>query len=558
MVALVHAAGENVTVTLDSPQDDAKIRAWTTVDKVARIDLPAQWTPAQMPAIVYIEGIDTSGAQCDVTVSLTQRMEDNGAWADAAIDLVHLTCVSIEISTLGFAQDHHIFQWPTKVEIDKDDADPALGVPIWKRIGNPNDPVCYTVSIPVTMFGKFTVTPSISPGILGIQVLAKVNGTEIGHAADLILSDTEVDDAANADGDVDGIGSGSPVPDSDKVRTQQQVVAWDWSLLPNSWTRAGDTGQLRMHWAAATPLTTGAGDRLYDLALEKACGYANGVENAGIPGNVNTGIDGDILYNPLDRILGGHPLGVYDAGEAVCWDNARLMRCLMRSIGIEADIIGIWGGCGSGVICRYDLVWDGTSWAGGGLSPSFRSAAGAHDSAPATPHFQYHAQCQTMGGRYDPSYGTTGSPTLDEFAPAGEQLIDGSHNNPKVQLGTHQDAAAQEAHEPGVIRPGNTFVRVIHHQRRYRGRAQGHGADAGPQGREPPWRGLLSGRGVPRTPDRRTPNTRELPLGRERYDGGERDGLKGDSSWLREQHRVVGPVRRAVARERGMRPERQG
>jgi hypothetical protein len=88
------------------------------------------------------------------------------------------------------------------------------------------------------------------------------------------------------------------------------------------------------------------------------------------------------------------------------------MRCLLRSVGLNASVVYLWGGCRADTRCYY-------LYAGGLGQCSFRVLLAAHDDAPLDPHFTYHAVTESAGTYYDPSYGTTGMVALDETAPDG-------------------------------------------------------------------------------------------------------------------------------------------
>ena len=58
-------------------------------------------------------------------------------------------------------------------------------------------------------------------------------------------------------------------------------------------------------------------------------------------------------------------------------------------------------------------VYDTWEW-----GPSFWLIKGAHDEAPANPHYLFHSEALSGGTYYDPSYGTTGLISFSEAAPA--------------------------------------------------------------------------------------------------------------------------------------------
>lgn len=131
--------------------------------------------------------------------------------------------------------------------------------------------------------------------------------------------------------------------------------------------------------------------------------------DADVAGGINTGIDGDRYYDPKHPVS-GHPLNIYSECRGQCNSHADVMRCLVRSVGIDGSVVYVWGGCSDAYICfyRYRLWW----------GPSFRVLKPEHDDAEQDPHFTFHAETCVDGTYYDPSYGSTGLMDLDEKAPA--------------------------------------------------------------------------------------------------------------------------------------------
>ncbi|NPV45893.1 MAG: hypothetical protein HPY69_02955 [Armatimonadetes bacterium] len=232
--------------------------------------------------------------------------------------------------------------------------------------------------------------------------------TTIGSASSLKLSGTAVEDANNADGDVDGIAGGSPVPDSNGVKTLTLNMKWEWSIDDGtSWASAGSISTIKMHYTEATPLDV---DDLYDLALDKACGYVNG--DADICGKISAGIDDDVWYDPGSPAC-NHTLDIYNTPSAgyMCCCHALLFPRLTRAIGVDATAKYLWGGHSATQACWF-LV-------GTGGAATFRITRPSHEgSTEANPHFNWHAEVVSSGTYYDPSNGTTGLPSVSEMAPA--------------------------------------------------------------------------------------------------------------------------------------------
>jgi hypothetical protein len=205
------------------------------------------------------------------------------------------------------------------------------------------------------------------------------------------------------------------------VKTATPTFTWEISFdSGTTWNSMGTSGPHTMYWTQAAPLSppfksdNGATYApLYDLALQKACGYANGASSLSVViSNINQGIDGDINYQPANSIGSQHPLNAYTtSGGCQCSDLANLLRGLIRSIGIDGTTLYIWAGSNSGTITRYVRASTGASF------QSFRIIRASHDSAEQNPHFSFHSVVSTNSLLYDPSYGLSyGSLSFDETA----------------------------------------------------------------------------------------------------------------------------------------------
>lgn len=104
------------------------------------------------------------------------------------------------------------------------------------------------------------------------------------------------------------------------VKKSTPTFTWEISYdNGTSWLALGNSGPHTMYWTYATPLSppyrnfnarghTTDFPPLCDLALEKACGYANGNSILStILSNINQGVDNDIFYAP-GVFVAGHPL----------------------------------------------------------------------------------------------------------------------------------------------------------------------------------------------------------------------------------------------------------
>lgn len=327
---------------------------------------------------------------------------------------------TVTVSEVGFTGDYMITKWADGTHIDNPDGSSAT----WKRTSNPNLPAAYTKEARITMFAKFTISPSATSTAAKIRVK---NGTTVLATKDVTLSGSTIS--------VTGITAGSAIETT--IKTTAPTFAWEISFDGgNSWGSMGTSGPHILHWTNAAPLIEPFKDdsgftysALYDLALEKACGYAAGATNAAgavdlgaVIGNINTGVDTDTKYNPGISIRTLHPLAAYSTSSGIqCSDEANLLRGLLRSIGIDGTVLFIWAGPNSSTLSRFTVGSTGSA------NPSFRIIRGTHDEAPTNPHFKFHAVVSTNSKWYDPSYGLIyTSLAFDETAPGMPQQVHSS------------------------------------------------------------------------------------------------------------------------------------
>jgi hypothetical protein len=254
-----------------------------------------------------------------------------------------------EIIEVGFTGDHMTRRWTNKTDIDTPDGT----VPVWRKVNNPDDPVCWTTNAAPAMFALFTNVPAIGEPIAGVKVRARVGTNVIGSASGVTLSGGSTA--------VTGIGGGSAIPGSDGVKTLTPTLTWELSYDDGvSWQPAGSSGAHTMHFIMGSPNET----PLYDRALEKACGYAAG---AGNPTNVAAGIRSGI-YGAIGSRYSGlgtwYPrsgvelLELYDTSDdLICGTYANLTANLCRSVGLTASTVYVWAGFGGvGFIWRYTVT----------------------------------------------------------------------------------------------------------------------------------------------------------------------------------------------------------
>ena len=134
-------------------------------------------------------------------------------------------------------------------------------------------------------------------------------------------------------------------------------------------------------------------------ALEKACGYVKGRPN---PIDwINKGIPAELQYDPGAYRSESNPLSYFNYPTCLCMNNAKLLRYLLRSIGIAADEIYVWGGDKADTVVFYYYQIPISSLDEPNVS--FRVMVRQKDFADLNPHFTYHALTVSGGVTYDPS-----------------------------------------------------------------------------------------------------------------------------------------------------------
>ena len=298
----------------------------------------------------------------------------------------------VTVTEVGFSGDFRLTKWSDGTEIDPND-----NAPTWKSEENPDLPAAYKSGSTVKMFATFGINPSISNTNVKIRVK---RGTDVMGTKDVTIS-----------------GSSTTITNitttlvlESTVKTTSPTFTWEISFDGGSkWFPMNNSGPHKIHWTHGVPLgppfQSDIGvtyPELYDKALEKACGYANGsADLSTIISRVNDGVDDDTFYNPGNSIGTVHPLEAYTTQDGIqCSDEANLLRGLLRSIGINGSVLFIWAGPDANTMSLYKV---GST----GRAVSFRIARASHDASTANPHFTFHAVVSTNSTWYDPSFGLT-------------------------------------------------------------------------------------------------------------------------------------------------------
>lgn len=309
---------------------------------------------------------------------------------------VTIHVLDLSVRSVGFTGDHLIRKWPGGPDIDPNDDTPVWGA-------NCNDPVCYTKNTPVSMFATFTVSPDPGPPTVpGIQVRARVGVAVVGFAPRCEVAGTQLQ-TAGAQGVVEGIGGGVPLPGSEGVRVLTPSLDWEVSADGSSWSPAGCTSGT-LYITDSTP----SASPLWDFGLAKACGYVAGSQDIGAA--LSSGLAAEVYYST--HSCSAHDLHLFSWGFGQCCCHVAVFSLLVSHVGSAAATpVYLWGGCAPDCACCYTYE----DWVYG---PTFQCEAPAWGSAPANPHFLFHMEASYAGIYYDPSYGTIGLRPLLETAPA--------------------------------------------------------------------------------------------------------------------------------------------
>lgn len=312
----------------------------------------------------------------------------------------------IELTELGFTGDHMIASvsgWGAAPGPNIDDPDGSA--PVWTNAGTA-DPVAYTKGTAPSMFARFLVAPAIAPAVPGVMLRAKVDGTIVGLASGLTLNGSAIESAPGG-GRVTGIGAGAPIPGSAHAGQIDRVVQFEVSTdAGRIWFQAG-SAPIQFFFTEATPMPPGG--RLRQDALDLATLAAL---SPPIPSRMAEFVQALVFYDPSVRMPAS-----FATTDAVmetlaiphqCDSQAYLMRYLLMSLGIAADVDYFWRGSPGGI-----LVYRYGSWYG----PSYRYDRPAEQLAEAQPHFLFHALTVVGGARYDPTYGQSSVGAILESAP---------------------------------------------------------------------------------------------------------------------------------------------
>jgi hypothetical protein len=291
-----------------------------------------------------------------------------------------------------------------------------------------------------TVFAKFAITPA-SPRDINAVIRIKRDSMVIttqNISVALSGNTLSVRDITVSERILEPRSDGTPP----KIKKGQYEFKWEISFNNGqSWKSIGDSGDHRIHWIVGNPinhtiLNSNARElengqvqcidqnrpcewnKLYDVALKNSTEKLGGGETDlnKIAEKINKELAGKIPYQPQLEPTEDNPLKIITENDgAVCWDNALLLRGLLRSIGISPSIKFYYGGK-NGYRHFFFYYPDGPPCPpNGDCRATMRLSRGdlcrlPNECVDADPHFSYHATVDFLNKKYDPSYGEVDKP----------------------------------------------------------------------------------------------------------------------------------------------------
>lgn len=326
---------------------------------------------------------------------------------------------SSSVNYLGFKDDHKIYEYNpndatetggTAIDVNDDD-------PVWDRTPPRSLPAAYTRGAKPKMFIIVSVDPPLRSGT-SITVRAKLNGEVIATKSATVGGGSPKIDNIQISNDKD------LETNTMAVKKGEYTFNWEMRINNSTWRSIGNSGPHTIYWTWDAPKTNPfvidmSNDpiggfrqdiypRIYDRALEIACGNANGASSIqDIVDANNKGVYDNAPYQYTRLPSGVHPLQKYNASipnnGSNCMSHASLLTGLLKSIGIDASTNYLWGGNSQE---RHWYIYPGY---GPNDPVSIKLTRIRYERfgfvAPLNPHFTYHALTTVGNTNYDPSYG---------------------------------------------------------------------------------------------------------------------------------------------------------
>lgn|GEM_PF-4466676 len=303
-----------------------------------------------------------------------------------------------QVTEVGFTGDYMVKRFAKGDPAKQTPYDPDNATPTWTKVKNPDAPVAYQMTQQPTMFATLSLSPApTSPVTARIQVKKDAN---IVATKDVSLSGANV---RISDIAVAALENPTVVKRGDYKFTWE--ISWDSG---STWKPMGSSSH-KIYWLYSAPITDEFTDffgNTYDGLFDEALKHTGGEMGSGssdleeIILRITKGQANDIYYNPSRQPQEQHPLKYFSNRETVCGENSLLLRGLLRSIGIDGQVLYYYGG-DTTTKKKYLYKFGGDS------NMTFQILRPQKGRAPADPHFVYHSVVRAGAASwlYDASYG---------------------------------------------------------------------------------------------------------------------------------------------------------
>ena len=333
------------------------------------------------------------------------------------------------VQSVGFTGGHTIYRYPSLSE--------TITNPTWQKgaTGNVYNYVAYkkdTVPSDIKLSADFNVTSTTAQNV-SLKARVKYNGEIIATTSNAVPV------TGNTASIID-LALSKPLEGTAIVKEGYYSLNWEVSFdNGQNWSSAGTSSQI-IYWTFDKPkgldCTTSVDCTmvykqgqlglpvLYDKALEYAITPLTSTDQTpdAIAKTLAAYIDSRVIYDPSRFDIDyEYPLEVLNRyGTGQCSSNSNLLLQLLRSVGIDAQTIYIWGGLpnqpaplnefNKGKVYLYKT----RDKNGRQKYVSFQTYRPAKGLVEANPSFTFHALVKLKNGKYyDPSYGQVLLPNGD-------------------------------------------------------------------------------------------------------------------------------------------------
>lgn len=215
------------------------------------------------------------------------------------------TVFNLEVTEVGFTGDYDIHN---------------IVDPVWKKVGNPDGPVCYKIGSNLNMAVKLKVTPPLSSPV---SISLKADGTDNVDAQKNNISISGSETIVNDIRTVGQLGNGINV-------ISALSFDWSFSLDGMKWSSAGRSGPHKIYTILDTP-RVGSSD-FTDEKINFSCATADGSESPDAAATALTHeMHGDLgpwqdLYNNLLP------------GDGPCQARSKCLQRALAVLGVDSSI----------------------------------------------------------------------------------------------------------------------------------------------------------------------------------------------------------------------------